>query len=216
MDGMDAPLSQMVREACRHPAGSAERRKSLTKVIRLIANKLWKEHTPYYQDAVQQTWVYFCQNICEGNTGEPYNPDRSHVTTWLNYYLKRRLQDLYTETQKQQSKIVSGQNECLGSADLNQTVNPIENLAANPDVPTLLEEVRNWVETDPEGELRQAHITNRPDITCQVLILRRLPPETSWKTLATEFNLSISTLSSFYQRQCLPRLRKFGESEGYL
>jgi hypothetical protein len=92
---------------------------------------------------------------------EPYNPDRSHVTTWLNYYLKRRLQDLYTETQKQQSKIVSGQNECLGSADLNQTVNPIENLAANPDVSTLLEEVRNWVETDPEGELRQAHITNR-------------------------------------------------------
>jgi hypothetical protein len=48
-----------------------------------------------------------------------------------------------------------------------------------------------------------------------VLILRRLPPETPWKVLSEEFDIPSSTLSSFYQRQCLPRLREFGKSEGY-
>jgi hypothetical protein len=70
-DGLEERLHQLVTEACRHRAGSAERQKNLTKIIRLIA------HKPYYQDALQQTWVYFCQNICEGNTGEPYNPYRA-------------------------------------------------------------------------------------------------------------------------------------------
>jgi hypothetical protein len=64
--------------------------------------------------------------------------------------------------------------------------------------------------------LCRTHIAGRPEVNAQVLILRRLPPEASWKELSAEFNLPISTLSSFYQRQCIPRLRKFGESEGYL
>jgi hypothetical protein len=215
MDGMDEQLRQLVTEACKHRPGSAERQKNLTKIIRLVSNKLWKENKSYYQDALQQTWVYFCQNICEGKTGEPYNPSRGSVVTWLNFYLKRRLQDFYLDDKKQQARIASGQSQGLGSTDA-QTIDPIDKLVAEPDAPLLLEEVKRWVETDPEGELRRIHISNRPEVTCQLLILRRLPPEESWKALAAELNLTISTLSSFYQRQCLPRLRKFGELEGYL
>jgi hypothetical protein len=216
MDRLNELLHQLVTEACSHPVGSAARQKNLTKIIRLITNKLWKEHIPYYQDALQQTWVYFCQNICEGNTGEPYNPSRGSVITWLNFYLKRRLQDFYLEQQKRQTRLVSLSTESSSLGDTDRKTDPIENLAAEPDVPPLLEQVKQWVEADPDGELRRTHIANHPEVTCQVLILRRLPPEASWKTLAAEYNLSISTLSSFYQRQCLPRLRKFGESEGYL
>lgn len=214
MNELDKQLRQLVTEACSHRAGSAERQKNLTRIIRLISNKLWKENTPYYQDALQQTWVYFCQNICEGNTGEPYEPTRSSVVTWLNFYLKRRLQDFYIDEQKHQARTVSHQTTGIGNT--NHTIDPIENLVAKPDVAFLLEEVRRWVETDPEGELSRIHITNHPEVTARVLILRRLPPEASWKSIAAEFNLSIPTLSSFYQRQCLPRLRNFGKSEGYL
>lgn len=216
MDRLNEQLHQLVKEACSHPAGSAARQKNLTKIIRLITNKLWREYTPYYQDALQQTWVYFCHNICEGNTGEPYNPERGSVVTWLNFYLKRRLQDSYLDEQKRQTRVVSLGSESSGLGDAEKKTDPIENLAAEPDVPPLLEQVKQWAQADLDGDLRRTHIANHPEITCQVLILRRLPPETSWKTLAAEYNLSISTLSSFYQRQCLPRLRKFGESEGYL
>lgn len=209
-------LHYLVAEACKHPFGSAQRQKNLTKLIRLIANKLWKEHTPYYQDALQQTWLYFCQNICEGNTGQPYDPNRATLTTWLNFYLRQRLHDFYINNQKEKFRIVLSPIEPLGLSDSHQTVNPLDNIPAKPDIPPLLEDITQWVETDPEGELRRIHITNQPNVTCQVLILRRLPPEKSWKNLSQEFNLPSSTLSSFYQHKCLPCLRKFAQSQGYL
>jgi hypothetical protein len=216
MERVEEQLQRLVAEACRHPAGSAQRQRNLTSVIRLIANKLWKENTPYYEDALQQTWVYFCQNICEGNTGEQYNPTRGSVITWLNTYLKRRLQDFYIETKKQQATIFLGRQRQSPGGEVSETADPADNLEASPDVPPLLEEVRTWAKTDPTGELRRIRLQGHPQVTAQVIILRRLPPETSWKTLAAELGVPASTLSSFYQRQCLPRLRKFGESEGYI
>jgi hypothetical protein len=216
MKEAESQLHQLVQQACSHPPGSAERQKNLTKIIRLIKNRLWKESTLYYEDALQQTWVYFCHNICEGNTGEPYNPRRSTVVTWLNHYLKRRLQDFYIDAQKQQAKTVPPQGITSRSGEVEETVDPVDNIEATPDVPPMLEEVRKLVETDLGGELRRTYISGHPHVTAQVLILRRLPPETSWKALAQELGLSVSTLSSFYQRQCLPRLRKFAESEGYI
>lgn len=215
MDKLEEQLQKLITQACSHQPGSAARQKYLTKIIRQISHKLWKEHTPYYQDALQQTWVFFCQNICEGNTGEPYAPTRSSVTTWLNFYLKRRLQDFYIDEQKQRAKIASPQTNQSDASEA-QPPNPVENLPATPDIPSLLEEVTQWVEIDPDGELNSIHLINQPAVTAQVLILRRLPPEASWKELSEEFNVSVSTLSSFYQRKCLPRLRKFGETEGYL
>jgi hypothetical protein len=217
MDNLEEQLRSLVTEACRHRAGSVQRQKNLTKLIRLISKKLWKENTPYYEDALQQTWVYFCQNICEANTGEPYDPTRGSVVTWLNAYLRRRLQDFYIDSQKQQAKTaLAKQIHSSKPGETTQTFDPVDNLEATPDVPPLLEEIRRWAQTDPTGSLRSIHIQGHPKVTCQVLILRRLPPEASWKTLAAEFGVSVSTLSSFYQRQCLPRLRKFGESEGYI
>lgn len=43
MDGLEERLRQLVKEACKHQPGSAERQKILTKIIRLISHKLWKE-----------------------------------------------------------------------------------------------------------------------------------------------------------------------------
>jgi hypothetical protein len=215
MNEQEEQVRHWVVEACKHPPGSLARQRYLTKVIRYASRKLWKETTAYYQDALQQTWVYFCQNVCERGTGDRYDPSRSTVATWLNSYLKRRLQDFYIDTQKQQATRASGkrQSSRTGESDV---IDPIDNLAAEPDIPPILNDVKTWVETDITGELSNTHIEGYPQVSCQVLMLRRLPPETSWKDLSAEFGLSVSTLSSFYQRQCLTRLRKFGESEGYL
>lgn len=203
-------LRQLAIEACKHPPGSGVRQKNLTQIIRLATKKLWRESTPYYQDALQQTWIYFCQNLCEGTTGACYDPERASVITWLNTYLKRRLQDGYLDSQKQ--RITTLTRTAKGEED---SVDPVDNLAASPDIPPLLDEVKRWVLADPQSQLRRTYIGDRPDVNCQVLILRRLPPETPWKTLAEEFGISVGTLSSFYQRQCLPRLREFGKAEGY-
>lgn len=216
MDELDEQLRSLAMEACKHPPGSLPRQRNLTKIIRLISNRLWRENVPYYQDALQKTWIYFCQNLCEGATGGRYDPSRGSIVTWLNYYLRRRLQDSFTEVREEQARTASAQVRIGRSGGSEDVIDPIDSVAANPDVPPILEQVRSWVEADATGELRRTHIEGHPRANCRVLLLRRLPPETGWKELSEEFGLAVSTLSSFYQRQCLPRLRKFGESEGYI
>lgn len=209
----DERIYQLVAETCRHPQGSLKWQQGLTKLISLIeeSKQLWQENTPYYEDAMQQTWIFLCQNLCQAGTGKQYDPNQSSVITWLNNYLKWRLQDFYQANQIQKSRINKVQQLESG-----KIIDSLENVAAPSDILPMLETVRNWAETDASGELGSLHIRGHPEVTGQVLILRRLPPETPWKDLSAEWGLPISTLSQFYQRKCLPLLRKFGESEGYL
>ncbi|MBW4690084.1 MAG: sigma-70 family RNA polymerase sigma factor [Komarekiella atlantica HA4396-MV6] len=212
----DEQLRCLVAKACGNPLGSPQRQKLLTQIIRLTASRLWRENTPYYQDALQQTWLYFCRNVCEGLTGQIYDPTYGSVVTWLNAYLKRRLQDFYLNQHREQITTVPLRLYQSKSGENSETIDPVDNLPATPQAPPILENLEIWAKTDSDGELRRTHIKGHPEVNCQVLILKRLPPEVSWRELSEEFNLSIPTLSSFYQRQCLPRLRKFAELEGLL
>lgn len=213
---MEDKLESFIQIACSHSPGSLERQRNLTKIIRLISPRLWRESVPYYQDALQQTWVFFCQNICEAGTGEAYNAARGTVVTWLNYYLKRRLQDGFIQVQQQKVRTAASYARVEKSGGQGGIIDPIDNLPAPESVPPILDAVQEWATADVSGELRRVHIEGHPQVNCQTLILRRLPPESSWQALSAEFNLSVSTLSSFYQRQCLTRLRKFGAAEGYI
>lgn len=206
MSELDQQLRELVIAACKHPPGSAPRQRNLTRVIRLISPKLWHENVPYYQDAVQQTWVYFCRHIC-GN----YNPELGSVPTWLNAFLKFRLLDFRNATQNDAITRVPSQIERDG-----EVIDRIEAIPAKPIAEPLWEAVEAWARADVTGELKSLHIKGHPEVNAQMLILRRLLSETKWKDLADEFGVGIPALSSFYQRQCMPRLRNFGESEGYI
>lgn len=209
-------LRQLVSQACGHSPGTPQRQRLLTQIIRITTPRLWRDSSPHYQDALQQTWLYFCRNLCEGITGQVYDPDYGTVVTWLNAYLKRRLQDFYINQQKEQARRVSPVTQQSRSGEESELLNPIDNVAATPSTPPMLDIVRMWAEADENGDLRATCIQGHPNVNCQTLILKRLPPEAGWKDLAKEFGLSISTLSSFYQRQCIPRLRDFAEDEGFL
>ncbi|WP_310484719.1 sigma-70 family RNA polymerase sigma factor [Chamaesiphon sp. VAR_48_metabat_403] len=161
---------------------------------------------------MQQTWLYFCRNICEATTGERYNPDRASLITWLNNYLKRRLQDVQIGESQAKRDFVPAQ---VRGKD-GETIDVIEQQPAPPDIPPILEDLRRWAETDADGTLTSTHIKGHPQVNCQLLILRRLPPETSWELLSKELGIAIPTLSAFYQRKCMPKLHNFAESEGYV
>lgn len=203
---LNQQLQQLVTEACSYPARSLQRRQKLSEIVRVVmkSGKLWKENTPYYNDALQQTWLYFCRNP------EQYNPASCSVITWLDNCLKWRLQDFRSLEAQEQARTVSAST--LGTEE---TTDYIQNLPDDPDIPPILEETYQWAQSDPDGELASTHVKGRPDVTCQILILRRLPPETPWKTIAKEFGLPPSTAPNFYKRECLPRLRNFALRQGY-
>lgn len=214
--GVNAPLfprlQQLIEETCAQPPLSLERQKGLAKLVKCIqhSGKLWKEGVPHYEDALQQTWFYVCRNLCEGTTGKAYDAEKGTAIAWINAYLKRRLQDYRIEGWVQQKTRVQAYRTSEG-----EVYDPIDRLPAPAPVPPVLEEIHRWVEDDPGGKLKRIFMRDRPDVNCQVLILRRLPPETPWKDLAQEFQVDKNTLSSFYSRQCLPRLREFAQSQGY-
>ncbi|MBX2864334.1 MAG: sigma-70 family RNA polymerase sigma factor [Leptolyngbyaceae cyanobacterium MAG.088] len=209
MDYFPDEICQLACEACRHNMGSVERQRRLTQLIRLVKPRLWHDHSPYYQDALQQTWIYLCQNLCEGKTAKPYNPDIASVVTWLNAYLKFRLLDFERGIQTDRKRYISAYNDEGGTTDI------VEKLAAKPEIPPILERVQDWLEQNAH-DFRRIHITNHPKINCYEMIRRRLPPEASWQSLEKEFGVSYKTLESFYRRQCKPRLREFGRTEGHL
>ena len=209
----EGQLAKLIAETCQHTPGSLRRNIGLTNIIKTIirSGKLWHSYDSFYEDALQQTWLYFCRNICEANTGKQYDPEKSQVTTWLNSYLKYRLLSFQQEIRQKQQREISSPE-----ISAEKTTDPIQQLPAPPETPPIFELTLDWVQNDPDGELSSVHIKNRADITCQVLILRRLPPPTDWKTLEAELNCSYSTLANFYQRQCRPRLRQFALDRGFL
>lgn len=209
MNDFPDKLRWLAYEACRHRCGGPERQRYLTQLIQLVKPRLWHDNSPYYQDALQQTWIYLCQNLCEGKTAKPYDPDLASVVTWLNAYLKYRLLDFEQLMQSDRKRYVSAYDREGGTADV------VETLPAKPEIPPILERVQEWLEQNA-GELSEIHITNHPNINCYEMLLRRLPPEKSWQALEAEFGISYKTLESFYRRQCKPRLREFGRTEGHL
>ena len=211
MIDLEQQLAELVIETCQHPQGTIARQSELTSLIRLInrSQKLWKDNSPYYEDALQLTWLYFCRNLCEATTAKSaYDSDRSNVITWMNAYLKYRLQDMYIENHQQQLKSGLAERKDIDDAVINQVV---DRIAAPVQSSDLLEQIQQWAKLDRTKVLRRTYIRDRADVNAQVLILKRLPPETNWQILSQEFSLPISTLSSFYQRKCIPLLKEFYE-----
>ncbi|MTJ51629.1 sigma-70 family RNA polymerase sigma factor [Anabaena sp. UHCC 0253] len=212
MDELEAKILQIVQETCQHPRGSIARQKGLNQIILLIqkTGKLLRGvGIPDAEEALQETWWYFCRNLCEATTTkEPYNPEKSSVITWINSYLTYRLQDKRISFYEQKN------NFDLLSQENDQQIDPANLIPAPTEPRPILNEIQEWLKTN-YSELKRIHVRDHPDVNCYVLISRRLPPETSWLDLSVEFGIPVATLSNFYQRQCFPRLLDFGKSQAY-
>ncbi len=213
MSALNEKLRQLIAEACSHTAKSLERQQKLNQVYRLVmkSGKLWKESTPYYNDALQQMWEYCCQHP------EEYDPNLKQVITWLDDELKKRLRRYRYAQKKQRERQLTAL-----STESGKVTDPVDNLKARPDIQPVLDiwsKTLNWVQTDPEGVLHSTCFRKRPEVNCQALFLGRFPTETPWNKIAERFELTpaeAKDLPKWYNRRCLPFLRKFGADRGYI
>jgi len=214
MNELDLKLRQLIASACKYPPQSLERQQVLAKLYLLVmkSGKLWKEHASYYNDALQEMWEYCCQHP------EEYNPDIKGPIVWLDDELKKRLRRMRDGKYRQQRRFLIAKQTEQGVIN-----NPIDDVVASPDIQSAMEiweKTVLWVQQDPNNRLRSICFRKRPEINAQALILKRLPPDTpSWKNIAAELNLNpqeAKDLPKFYNRKCLPLLREFGLSQGYI
>ncbi|MCD8485317.1 MAG: hypothetical protein LRZ84_00820 [Desertifilum sp.] len=73
-------------------------------------------------------------------------------------------------------------------------------------VKEVAQEIREYLQNDPEGKFSQVHISKNPRANFRAIALRYLEGR-SWQEISNELNVGVSTLSSFYQR----KLEKFAE-----
>lgn len=201
-------LTALVNCLQQYAPDDVQYQKILTQIVRQVTPKLWRENTPYYADALQQTWLYFCKNV-----RDRYDPNVASLATWLNAYLKWRLRDLHNLALQEHMRHCSLE----GDRKTGRCAIELPDHRSTSDAkPLTLRRVCQWVQTDASGDLRHTHIKNHPEINCQVLILDRLVNGLTWHDLSQKFGVKRSTLASFYYRQCLKQLRQFCESEGYV
>ena len=222
-------LTNLVAEACQHPQGSVERQTGLTRLVGVIqqSGKIWRDSSPYYEDALQETWLYFCRNLCEAITAKSaYDPSKASLIIWFNRNLKWRLFDLHTKrdkkpiTKKDKKPSNKGDKKPKEKFIFVDNVRPdgseiIGEIPAPESLPSLLDLGLTWIENDPDGKFKRTHIQDRPDVNAQVVCLGRLHGK-SWKELATELRSTIPTLSSFFSRKCIPLLREIPEIDDFL
>jgi DNA-directed RNA polymerase specialized sigma24 family protein len=203
-------ISNLCLEARQYPTGSRKRERLVNQMIRQMqrSGKIWRDYrldTDQYQEALQRTWAWFCQNL------HSYDPTQSSLTTWFNCILKYRIKDVLRESQAHRRQQI-----CLPD---DETFDLISNLPAPSAEEPLqwLSDLLIWLHQE-QSQLEQITIRDRPDISAYYLILRRLPTQNqaSWKELSTQLDVAIPTLSSFYRRQCLPLLREFGKLQGWI
>ncbi|MBD1936839.1 hypothetical protein [Microcoleus sp. FACHB-68] len=191
----DEQLKQLAIEIQKQPSNSALRRHLLGELVEAIrlSGKLCRPHREkfspdfyelLYEEAVIRTLAYVCKNI------DNYDPERGQTQkfmTWVNF----RLDKLVIECRREFSNPIV--EELPSIADL-------ENIA-QPASTSLVEETRQYIESDPGKIFEKKYIRSRPDASFKTIALARLSGQ-SWEEISSSLGIKVSVLSGFFQRCC--------------
>ncbi len=192
---LDEQLKQLATIAQQQPPLTKGRQLALTKLVNEIvqsgrlchpqAGKFIGIYEDIYDEALQDLLLYICQNI------DNYNPQRGSVMAWCNVLLERRF-------------FKEAIPKILDKQDLKKmSLSELDNFTLPEEPPVLTELLRECIEQDSDNIFKKEHIENYPRANFQNLALQRIWGK-SWKEIAAEFDLKISTVSSFYYR-CLTK-----------
>lgn len=201
LDQLDRCLRQLALEAQQYPPHTLERRQTVGKLLRVMQNsgRLCRPSCPgfsglyeeIYAIALQKLFCYIYERI------DHYDSTRGEVLQWANFLLRRRLPEAIRELSHPREV------QRFNLDDLEK------NSASQPNSPS--EELLQCLKEDPEGIFTSRHIVNHPQAHFQFIALKKVSGYT-WKEISRELNISVQTLSSFYQR-CLkeftPMLQKY-------
>jgi hypothetical protein len=207
-------LDKLALEAQKHPANSNARNKALTKLIMAIqaSGKLYcKGRYDYppevYNEALQEVWLYVCKNI------DSYDPSKSKAITWVNNTLHWRFIDAADNHLNRKRVSQDNQRKWVQTLSLDVPVRTpdsdgesgetyLDSIAQNqPSM--LLQELRDYIQEDPEGVFEDRHIRNHPEANYRTIALSYLEDK-SWAEILAEFDNQISygAVNSFFRNSC--------------
>ena len=192
-------LQELALKAQQHPLGTTIRRITLSKLIDGIYRSS-KLCYPYkgqflgvyeqiYQEAVQDLFLYICKNI------DKYDPERGVFMAWVNMLLSQRF------FKEAIPKIIGNANEINLESSVLENLEDLafKNSEEKDNYIFALKKIRQYIEINPKGIFKQAHIKKYPQVNFQEIAVKRWSG-ISWKDISSELNIPVATLSNFYQR----------------
>lgn len=204
---LDAQLKELALLAQGHPHATKGRRIALTQLVNAIwqSGKLCRPYSGQFQllyediydEAVQNLFLYVCQD----DNINKYDLARGEVMTWVNMLLTKRF---FLEAIP---KTVGKENE------IKLENSHLENLPSLSSI-SLVDQLRECIESDPEEIFSKAYIKGHPEANFQAIAIRRYSG-IPWKDISTEWGIGITTLNKFYL-QCVkkfaPKIRNLCSS----
>lgn len=200
-------LRQLAIEAQKYPPLSPQRQQVLNRLI----NKILKSdalghpqhggyHPSYYEDirneALQITLLQVCQKI------DAYNPAHP-VMAWVNFMLNMKFKDVMTSYNRRGLTFIPRSK--LGQVMQIPSLDDLDRDVGVEEKQTNAQLLQQFLEKDPEGLLQNEHVRNRPEVTFQRVALTKYVEDQTWEEMAQNFDISLQTLYSFFDR----RLQKF-------
>ncbi|NEO88381.1 MAG: hypothetical protein F6J87_29750 [Spirulina sp. SIO3F2] len=193
-NAINATLKQFALQAQAAPQGSLQRRVALDHLIRTLQgckllyrpprNRFPQLYEEVCDEAMQRLFEHICRKI------DQYNP-KYEVTQWVNFLLKRCFFP-------QAWKALLSDHLPLKEWD-----------QPDSESPSLVEQIIEYIKTDPEQCLSSVQVRSRPDITFQSLALEILAGY-KWREIEAKLSSPISTMCSFYRghlKQFAPQIQ---------
>ncbi|MEG4607583.1 hypothetical protein QUA86_20580 [Microcoleus sp. F6_B6] len=182
-----------------------------------------KSAHPNYPAALNLTLEWVSREIANF---EPRSPSVSKsFVNWINGYLGWRIKDLYSPDKDAPISldapiaVDAGETtrlELLPDFTLSGLEGMIESIQKETTQRIGLE-LELYIESDPEGKLKNSYPRSYPECNCQFLSKRRVlkePPE-KFQDLAKELNVKYTTLNSHWKRNCELLLQEKALTLGY-
>ena len=210
-------LFSLFEKAKSYNSDSHNRESILCQIWRLtlVSGKLWRGYLNKndYYDALHDTFDY-----CLWNHLDEYDSSEQRVITWINKRLEKKIQSIETRHRRENERIISGFPDDNGSY-----LNPVDFIPNPPEseASQIWQELIEWVEEDPNQQLRSIRFPKNRDITAQDMVLLKLKFGKDLSEIAISLGLSPEMgvhLSKWYSRRKVIRdiLVEWAKVNGYL
>jgi DNA-directed RNA polymerase specialized sigma24 family protein len=214
-DDLDQQLQQHAKEIQQYPPQSLHRRLALNRLVQEILKsgrlghpqrQLWSAslYEDIYNEALQKTLLEICEKI------DNYNPDYP-VLAWVNFRLNCQFIDVVNDYKKQGITQIPKSDKTEQIAYL-PSLDDLDNLVSVEETLSNALLLQQFIEEDPENLLRKQRLRELPETTFQSLAWARFVEGKTWLEIATNLNVSVQTVCSFFNRQLkelMPYFQKY-------
>ena len=207
-----------------------QKQRAQNRLLLYIQNSpmLYKASHIEYLDALDRAFEWLLRHLDEFKPRPNMSVEKSFFK-WFNTTLGKRVLDLKEHRKNKTLCLDSMSNSAQNVSWIEQmsdsnSATPklsgldghIEQLKKAKEI-IIIDELEQYVDSDPEDKLKSLHPRSRRECNCQILsqeVLFKDPPE-KFSTLSKKLDINYQTLKSHWEAKCKPCLQQIAHSLGY-